>query len=246
MKQTNQLIDALKKALKSHKKTYADVAQVLNLSEGSVKRLFAGKDFTMKRFEQVCQMINMDITDVVQLMRENSVNLLHLTREEEHEIVSDKVLLLVAVCALNRWTVDDILENYKLTETEIIHHLATLDRMKLIELLPGNRIKIMASPNFHWIENGPIQHFFHDKLGQDVFNSRFDRQTEKLLVASAMLTKKSNAVLQKKLDNLMIELDQLNNEDAGLPVKDKVGTTLVMAVREWNYGVFADLRRKHS
>jgi len=244
MKQTAQMTDALKHALKAHKKTYADVAETLDLSEGSVKRLFAGNGFTMERFEQVCTMINMEITDIVQLMNERSVNLMQLSWEQESEIANDLVLLLVAICSLNRWTVEDVLENYKLTEAQVIHHLATLDRMKLIELLPGNRIKIMASPNFKWIENGPIQKFFHEKVGKDVFNSRFDRQTEKLVVASAMLTKKSNAELQKKLDKLMIEMDQLNNEDAGLPVKEKVGTTLVMAIREWNYGVFAGLRKK--
>lgn len=243
MKQTVQLTDALKQALRAHKKTYADVAQMLDLSEGSVKRLFAGNGFTMERFEKVCAMINMDITDIVQLMNERSVNLKQLTWEQESEIANDLTLLLVAICALNRWTVEDVLENYKLTETQVIHHLATLDGMKLIELLPGNRIKILASPNFKWIENGPIQKFFKEKVGKDVFNSRFDRQTEKLVVVSAMLTKKSNAVLQKKLDKLMIEMDQLNNEDAGLPVKEKIGTTLVMAIREWNYGVFAGLRK---
>jgi len=62
-------------------------------------------------------------------------------------------------------------------------------------------------------------------------------------VANAMLTKKSNAVLQKKLDKLLWEMEQINSSDAVLPVSEKTGTTLVMAVREWNYGVFADLRK---
>jgi len=243
MPQTSQLVDTLKLTLKSHRKTYADVARELKISEGSVKRLFSAGHFSLQRFEQVCQMLDMEISDIVQLMHEHSVQLIQLNREQEKMVASDRVLLLVTVCALNHWTVDDILKSYRIRKTDVIHHLATLDRMKLIELLPGNRIKLLVSPNFHWIADGPIQHFFHDKLGQDIFNSRFDRQSEKLVVANAMLTRKSNAMLQKKIDRLLWEINLLSNEDAGLPVADKNGTTLVMAVREWNYGVFADLKR---
>jgi len=243
MPQTVQLIETLKKALKAHKKTYADVAAHLELSEGSVKRLFADGSFTLQRLEQVCQMLNMELSDLVQLMQEQCSQLTRLSRSQEKTIVNDRVLLLVAVCVLNRWTVKDILDAYKLEKNELIHHLATLDKMKLIEMLPADRIKVLVSSNFNWIDNGPIQQFFQERVSQDVFDSRFDRQTEKLLVANAMLTKKSNAVLQKKMDKLLLELNQLNSEDAGLAVSGKKGTTLVMAVREWNYGIFADLRR---
>jgi hypothetical protein len=208
-----------------------------------VKRLFSEKSFSLLRFEQVCQMLDLNISDLVQLMHENSSRLIQLSREQEKQIAGDRVLLLVTVCALNRWTLQDIRKSYKLNKTQIIHQLATLDKMQLIELLPGDHIKLLVSPNFHWIENGPIQHFFHDKLGKDVFNSRFDRQAEKLVVANAMLTRKSNAVLQKKIDKLLWELEQVNYDDAGLPVAEKQGVTLVVALREWHYGVFADLRR---
>jgi hypothetical protein len=243
MAQTAQLIDTLKNALKTHKKTYADVAVHLRLSEGSVKRLFAEGSFSLERFEQTCQLINMEFSDLVQLMHEQSSRLIQLTRPQEKKIASDRELLLVTVCVLNRWTLADILSAYKLNKKDVIHHLATLDKMQIIELLPGDRIKLLASSNFNWIENGPIQQFFQKNVSHEIFNSRFDRQHEKLIVANAMLTRKSIAVLQKKLEKLLLELNQLNNEDAGLAVSGKKGTTLVMAVREWNYGLFSDLRR---
>lgn len=243
MSQTTQLINTLKRALKAHGKTYADVANTLGLSEGSVKRLFSEKKFSLERFGQICQILDMEISDLVQLMHERSARIIKLTRQQEAEIAGDRKLLLVTVCVLNRWTFDDILQGYKIRKTDVIHYLATLDRVGLIELLPDNRIKLLVSANFHWISNGPIQNFFNDKVGQEIFNSRFDRQTEKLVVANAMLTRKSNAVLQKKIDRLLWEIEQINNDDARLPVSEKQGTTLVMALREWNFGVFSDLRR---
>ncbi len=244
MPQTSQLIDTLKAVLKAHKMTYADVAAHLDLSEGSVKRLFADQTFSLERFEQICQLMNLEISDLVQLMQENSASLSRLTHEQEKQIVSDHILLLVTVCVLNRWDTEDILQHYNITRTDLIHQLATLDKMKVIDLLPGDKIKLLTSSNFHWIPNGPIQQFFQEKVVPDIFSSRFDRQTETLLVTNVMITKKTNAVIQQKLERLLLEVEQLNKADAGLSIKERQGATLVMALREWNYGVFADLRKR--
>jgi len=58
--ETKNLIEVLKKALKSHGVTYADIAAQLNLSEASVKRMFAQKHFTLIRLESICEMAQMD------------------------------------------------------------------------------------------------------------------------------------------------------------------------------------------
>jgi O6-methylguanine-DNA--protein-cysteine methyltransferase len=51
MPQTQQLVETLKQALRGQKKTYADVAKALELSEARVKRLFADKNLSLARDE---------------------------------------------------------------------------------------------------------------------------------------------------------------------------------------------------
>ena len=98
MSQTAPLIDTLKKALKAHGKTYADVAVHLELSEASVKRLFAERHFSIQRLDAVCQMLGMEISDLVQLMKEQSQRAIsELTEEQEREIIGDILLLLVTI-----------------------------------------------------------------------------------------------------------------------------------------------------
>jgi DNA-binding Xre family transcriptional regulator len=243
MPQTQQLIDTLKQALKTQKKTYADVAAVLTLSEASVKRLFGDKNLSLLRLEQICQLLGMEISDLVQLMNQRAQHISQLTREQEEEIAGDRILLLVTVCALNRWTLDEVLGFFRISQPDAIRCLARLDRLKIIDLLPGNRIKLLISTNFHWLENGPIQQLFRSRLQDDFFNSRFDRQTERLLVVNGMLSRQSNAVLQKKMERLAREFDELNDEDAGLPLDQRHGVTMVVAMSDWRFGLFADLRR---
>ena len=246
MAQTRELIKTLKTALKAQGKTYADVAVELGLTEASVKRLFSKQSFSLSRLDQVCHLLDMEIADLVQLMNEQQQRLQQLTIEQEKEITGNVILTLVAVCVLNRWRMEDILFYYRISETECVQHLARLDRLKVIELLPKNRIKLLVAPNFSWRENGPIQLFFQKKISQEFFNTRFGREDECLLVLNGMFSSQSNAELQRKLKRLAREFDLLNNDDAALDLENRNGTTLVLAMRDWRYGLFRPLIKPDS
>lgn len=244
MTQTIQLIQVLKQALKAHGRTYADVAEHLQLSEASIKRMFSDQNMSLQRLDHVCQLIDMEISDLVQLFNEQSVGQLsQLTLEQEKEIVGDLELLVVAVCVLNRWSLKEILSFYDFDELKCIRHLAKLDRLKMIDLLPKNRIKLRVAPNFKWREDGPIQRFFMTKLLSDFFSSRFAHEDECLIVLNGMLSESSNAVFQRKLVALAREFDELNTADTGLPFKERHGTSAVLALRPWNYGLFQRFRK---
>ena len=192
MAQTNQLIEALKQALKAHGKTYVDVGLHLGLSEASVKRLFYQKSFSLQRLDQVCQMMDIEISDLVQQMNESGTGAIsRLTLQQEQELVGDPELLLITVCVLNRWTLEQMLEDLDIPEPRCIKHLVRLDRLEMIELLPRNRVKLRVAPNFQWHENSPIQQFFLQKLQSDFFNSRFDQEQERLIVINGMLAASS-------------------------------------------------------
>jgi DNA-binding Xre family transcriptional regulator len=244
MAQTRELIKTLKTALKAHGKTYADVAIELNLTEASVKRLFSKQSFSLDRLDKVCHMLDMEITDLVQLMNEQQQRLQQLTVEQEQDITADVTLTLVAVCVLNKWTMENILAYFRISETECIRHLARLDRLRVIELLPNNRIKLLVAPSFSWRKNGPIQSFFQKKISQEFFSTHFSRDDECLIVLNGMFSSQSNAEFQRKLQRLAREFDVLNNDDAALELEKRNGVTLVMAMRGWQYGLFKPFIKK--
>lgn len=243
MPQINALLNTLKKALKAHGLTYADIAPKLDLTKASVKRLFSEQSISLTRLEEICHIMEMEISDLVQMMSEQQPRLQQLTIEQEEEITHDLVLLLITVCVLNRWTLDDIVNFYNLKETECIQKLARLDKLKIIELLPKNKIKLLVATNFSWRNNGPIQTFFQEKIAQEYFQTEFKDQDECLIVLNGMLTSQSNGEFQRKLNKLAREFDDLNNQDAALPIEQRNGTTVVMAMRNWRYGLFKPLVR---
>ncbi len=71
MPQTKLIIDALKQELRKKGLTYKQVADRLNLSEASVKRLFAENSFSLARLGQVCGLMNLEIGHLIHQMEKN-------------------------------------------------------------------------------------------------------------------------------------------------------------------------------
>lgn len=243
MSQTANLVDTIKRQLKAQGLTYAEVAKTLDLSEASVKRLFSEQNFTLERLESLCKLMGMDFTELMQHMENDQRKTTRLTMEQEEEIAADLGLLMTAVCVISGYTFQQIVNQYKITETECIRKLAKLDKLKIIELLPNNRIKLLVSRNFSWHPNGPIQRFFLERVARDFFHSKFDRETERLMVVNGLLSNAKNALLQEKMQRLIQEFNEFAREDSALDMDNKFGTTLVLAVRQWRYSLFEKFAR---
>ena len=119
MAQTAAIVAALKGALKERGITYQQVAEALELSEASVKRLFSERQFSLQRLDQICALLGLEITDLVRRL-DQAQRIDALTAEQEQELVGDDRLLLVAICALNRWSMAQMLDTYQLSEVEAV------------------------------------------------------------------------------------------------------------------------------
>lgn len=244
MEQSRLLIDTLKKALRAAGLTYADVAKELNLSEASVKRLFSQGNFSLERLEKTAALAQLDLGELVDQMRNRQQLVNQLTEAQEEEIASDMLLVLVAISVINGCSKADLLHGYYLSEAQIIRKLAQLDRLKIIELLPGDRIRLLVSPNFHWRPRGPIQRLFREKVEKDFFNSQFDGDSEKLIVLNGIISPAANAELQKRMETLAVEFNELMQREARLPMENKKGNTMVIALWQWQYSLFAKMARQ--
>jgi len=244
MAQTAALIDTLKHALKSHHLTYAEVASKLGMSEANVKRMFASKRFTLERLEDVCNLMKMELSDLFQLYEESRQRITQLTLEQEEELVRNTKLLLVAVSVRNRLAFDDIISNYQVSKTECIRALAKLDKLKIIDLLPNNRIKLRIDEDFRWLPNGPIERFFEKQIQGQFLKSRFGGELEQRLFLFGLLGDASAQVMINKMQSLAKEFTELHRQDARLPLEKRHNIGFMLALRPWELEVFQPLRGK--
>jgi DNA-binding Xre family transcriptional regulator len=244
MSQASLLIEVVRKSLRQRGLTYAHVAKGLGLSESSVKRIFSRENLSLERLEQICALMELEIADLLELTRAAEGRITGLTQEQESTLTRDPKLLLVGLLAINHWTADKILENYRLSEVELVSLLARLDKLGVIDLLPGNRIKVRLARNFTWIEGGPIQRFFEERVQQQFFNSSFLGTGELRISVHGALSSRSNGLLQQRMRKLAEEFDALVEADRQLDHDARDGMTMVLAIRPWELSLFNELRRR--
>jgi transcriptional regulator with XRE-family HTH domain len=239
-----QLIATIKRELKAQGLTYRDVARALKVSEASVKRVFASERFTVARLAEVSQLLGLTLAELLQESTSSLPPLDVLTREQEAQLVSDDKLLLVAVCSLNHWSLNDITSVYDIPKQEAVKRLRILDRLGLIELLPGDRIRRRAKRDFDWIPDGPIRSYFAKQGLNDFLEGPFNPADESLDFANGMLTRAAQAELKLELRRLRSKLVTLHEQSIPAPLSDKDGIGLLLAIRQWEPPAFRRMRRE--
>ena len=243
MARSKKLISTLKKELRRKGISYKDVAIALSLSEASIKNMFAKSHFSLERIDRICELIDMELSDLANLAEQDTATISQLSIEFEKELVGDMKLLLVAYCITNYWTVEDIISQYNLTEAECIQQLVKLDRMKMIELQVNNRIRLMTSSNFSWHVNGPIERFFRKQVQSQFFDSDFLNEGELRIVSNGNLGMQSRKRIVERLESIGEYFDELNRDDRQLNMSDKMGATMVLAIRPWAFAAFTALEK---
>lgn len=243
MTESAQLIATLKRLLKSHGITYRDVAAKLRISEPSVKRLFSSGRFTVDRLVQISNLLGYTLAEVSREAIAGRAQLDTLTAKQEQELVSDHKLLVVAVCAMNHWTMDEITEAYRISENECLRHLLRLDKLEIIDLLPGNRVRLNVSRDFDWLPGGPIRQYFQSHGQGDFLKSSFTREGEAMAFVHGMLTETALAQMQDELRRLRQKFATLHEESLSAPLARRYGIGLLLAMRRWEPAGFAALRR---
>ena len=209
-----------------------------------MKRMFSLENMSLDRLVQVCDLMSLEITDLLELARAAEARTAELTEEQERTLVSNPKLLLAAILAINNWTASAILEGYEFSEPELVRLLAQLDRLGIIALLPGNRIRVRLASNFAWRKGGPFQRFFEERLQDQFFHSSFSGPGELRIMVTGSLSARSNELLQQRARKMAEELDRLVEEDRVLDHAARHGTTLVMAMRAGDLGLFTKFKRK--
>jgi DNA-binding Xre family transcriptional regulator len=243
MSTTADLVTALKQELKTAHMTYADLALALGLAESSVKRMLSRGDMPLSRIDAICRALKLDFADLARRVADAQPLLAQLTQEQERAVVADKKLLLVAICVLSQWTLEQIVTSYRLSEAEATQYLAQLDRIGIIELRPLNRYSLKLAKAFRWRPHGPVMSYFRENALLDYFSGGFDGPGEGLLLVHGAVSRSLAPVFVERLQRVAQDFSQQHLADQKLPDAAREGYTLLLGMRRWEFEAFAALRR---
>ncbi|HCA77334.1 MAG TPA: XRE family transcriptional regulator, partial [Alteromonas sp.] len=153
-------------------------------------------------------------------------------------------LLLAAVCVRDGWQFNEIIDYYDISEPEAVRLMVKLDRLKLIEFLPGNRYRLLIAQDFRWIPGGPLERFMEQEVMVKFMAPKKNEPWTFRFYLRGRYSASSVEIIQRRLNQLTREAAELNEEDARLPISERTHMGLLMAMRPWEPSLFEEMRRE--
>ncbi|MEY4753609.1 MAG: hypothetical protein RJA44_1284 [Pseudomonadota bacterium] len=243
MSSTADLVLALKAELKASHITYAELGTALGMAESSIKRMFAKGDMPLSRIDAILRVLKIDFAELARRVADAQPAITMLTEAQEHVVVADARVLLVAICCLSCWSFEQILANYRLSEAEVVYALTRLDAVGVIELRPLNRYRLLVSKGFRWQPDGPVMRYFRSRVVGEYFSGGFDADGELLTLVHGSISPGEAALIADKLQRVAQDFAQQHLSDQRVPGAQRQPYTLVIGWRHWVFSAFSQFQR---
>lgn len=233
MSQSVEFMNALKKLLKMKGIVYQDLADALELSLPSVKRLFSTGDISLNRLDKICEISGIEFTDLLKLM-DLSKSKFHseLTLEQEDFLSENPKAMAYLELLFLGLTPKKIQEEYNLTQNQSHKLLGSLDKHGLIEWQPGDKVKLMIRDMIKLRVDSKIGVILREKAVKSFINNDFKGEISFHEFMTFKASSESVKKLNTKLRALFMEYAQegILEAQAGIEVE---AMALYTGVRPW-------------
>lgn len=135
-----QIKAALKDLLKQKKMTYENVAEELECSVPTVKRILGDEELTLSRLLQFCEILDVNLTDLETMTKMTTEKTEKFTEAQEQFLAKNKGFLSYFI-KLYESTPEQIAEKYKLNQRSTDKYLMGLEKHGLIKVNAKQKVK---------------------------------------------------------------------------------------------------------
>jgi transcriptional regulator with XRE-family HTH domain len=155
-RQRTGLFGSLKQVLKAQGIRYKDLAELMHTSEPTIKRLFAEQDCKLSRLMEVCEVIGISFTELVELAAKQPITPTVLSLKTEQTLASQPGLMSFFMLLVSEFDIDSIIRHNQLTIHDGYRYLRELEKLELIRLRQDNSYYFLVSRPILWRLDGPL------------------------------------------------------------------------------------------
>ena len=208
-----RLIATLRRHLKSQGITSARIARELSISEPTAKRWLAGKALTLDRLERLAQLCGHTLSDLARESERPSDGLAQeLTLAQEQALLSDEFLALMFFTILSGSPPEETATDFLLPPRMVEAALIRLERLALIDRLPGGRVRARVDRTVIW-RKAPMRALFEARM--KVQFTTIDYSAPETVYASEMvkLSPKGIAALGELIEEFRRNVQAITRHD---------------------------------
>jgi hypothetical protein len=156
-----------------------------------------------------------------------------LGREQERLLFADLQLAFVFILLNRGWSAQEIQRDCRMPEALLVEHLVKLERLRLVELLPGNKVRLLFARNIRWHAGAEAGKAFAREL-QKLF-VEMDFSTPNSIWSSQVVNISAQALdeVLVKMQSFTLEIVKNADSDKGSS-KSKDWHVILMAAQPFN------------
>lgn len=151
------LVSGLKLALKAKRVNYRQVAEHLEVSEQTIKRLLTADDGAVGRLAEICDFLGISFFEIARMAAEEREQVFRISDAQEEYFCQQPADYAFFADLLKGRTPAQIREEYGVTKARAGEILRRLEAACLIERLAGDGIRLLVEGTHNWIHGGPMQ-----------------------------------------------------------------------------------------
>lgn len=233
--QVEVLLQALKQLFRARGLRYRDVADKLGVTERTVKRWFTNHGLTMDVVEDLCGVVDMSFIELCEVAKDDlDIRPQRLSHDQEQQLFADLQLALVFMLLTRGWSAQEIQRECAMPEAVLVGHLVRLEKIKLVELLPGNKVRVLFGRNIRWRENGEAGRAFGRGLNNLFAEMDYSNPEAVWSTQVVNLSPHSLAELRGKFHKLLIEVLQASDADRKSLADNKTWHAILLAAHPFD------------
>ena len=225
------MLVALRRALRANGWTAKRLAARFGASEASVKRWLAGRALTLARFEELTALAELSLAELAELARRPPRELAQeLTLAQETALSEDAVLSFLFMVIVGGEPWEDFARDFDLPERMIELALVRLEKLALIDRLPGGRVRATVDRNVLW-RKSPLRERFEALMKPQFLSMDFAGLDAVYASEVVKLSDQGAARLAEAIERHRRELHRLVEDDRRVSVLPRTWHAVLFAAR---------------
>ena len=179
------ILQALRRHLRYQGWTARRLAAQFSIGEATAKRWLAGKGLTLDRLEQLASLCRLTIAELARETEQPPADLAQeLTLAQERALSGDVFLAFLFMTILGGEHPHDVAQDFEVPAVEMNAALVRLERLALIDRLPGDRVRPRGDRAIAWRKT-PMRALFETQMKPQFLSMDFG--AEDAVYASELL-----------------------------------------------------------
>lgn len=141
----SRCLERIKEMLKSRNISYAKLAEALEVSEVTVKRMLNQDDISMDRLLTLADIVDCNLSELLSEVERESADIKCFSKEQDAAFTKYPHLFQYFMeLSVRKKTPEEISDKYNLNEVSNYLYLRALENLELLSLLPENKVQFKS------------------------------------------------------------------------------------------------------